>query len=99
MSLLFERCSAIAHLYLGLSFIGTDPDYERRGAASLLIMWGQDRCRRENVPAYLESTIEAGPLYKRHGFEAVETISLALKATEDEDLPTIYQEIGFLFRP
>ncbi|KAI1097439.1 putative GNAT family acetyltransferase [Jackrogersella minutella] len=45
-----------------LTFIGTDPAYERRGAATKMVRWGIEKCKKENVPAYLESTLEAAPL-------------------------------------
>jgi GNAT superfamily N-acetyltransferase len=83
----------------GLSFIGTDPLYERRGAASLLVQWGIEQCKRDKAPAYLESTLEAGPLYEKHGFVAVEKLSLEIEVIEDDDGPEIYEEIGFALKP
>ena len=82
---------------LGLTFIGTDPLHERRGAASLLLQWGLQRCIHDNVPAYLESTVEAGPLYERHGFSSAENIFMVLKGREDESI--LYEEVCFVFRP
>ncbi|KAI4094319.1 MAG: hypothetical protein LQ339_007505 [Xanthoria mediterranea] len=61
-----------------LTFIGTDPQCERRGAASALIEWGLDRCRKSNVPAYLESTLMAVPLYERLGFKTMYKVSIIL---------------------
>lgn len=51
----------------------------------------------EGVPAYLESTLEAGALYIKHGFERVDTIEMDVDATEGAS--TVYKEICFLFRP
>ncbi|CAO1601616.1 hypothetical protein XANCAGTX0491_005269 [Xanthoria calcicola] len=62
----------------GLTFIGTDPQYERRGAASSLIQWGLDRCRKSQIPAYLESTLMAVPLYERLGFKTMYKVSMIL---------------------
>jgi predicted N-acetyltransferase YhbS len=81
---------------LGLTFIGTDPLYERRGAASLLVRWGMKQCQIDHTPAYLESTVEAASFYEKHGFTAVETFSLDLKATGTDQFG-IYEEISFLF--
>ena len=82
---------------LGLTFIGTDPVHERRGAASLLLQWGLVRCVRDNVPAYLESTVDAGPLYERHGFTSAENLSMVLEGREGES--ALYEEVCFIFRP
>ncbi|CAD6578678.1 MAG: hypothetical protein ASARMPREDX12_008937 [Alectoria sarmentosa] len=80
-----------------LTFIGTDPRHERRGAASLLLQWGLERCVRDNVLAYLESTVDAGPLYERHGFASAENISMVLEGKEGESV--LYEEVCFIFRP
>lgn len=66
-----------------LSLIGTDPSHERRGAASLLIQWGLERSKRDNIPAYLESTMNAVPLYQRHGFKVAEVISMVVDGVGD----------------
>lgn len=86
----------IAHHDPGLSFLGTDPAHERRGAASLLLKWGLDRCTRDGVSAYLEGTVDAGPLYYRHGFKAAGNISMTLKQIGN---PVIYEETCFLYTP
>jgi predicted N-acetyltransferase YhbS len=77
--------------------VGTDPPHERRGAASLLIRWGLEHCRGDNVPAYLESTVEAGPLYERHGFKAVENLSMVLEGMARDSIPIVYEETCFIF--
>ena len=61
------------------------------------MQWGLERCISEGVPAYLESTLEAGPLYSKHGFDVVETVEMGLEARDGK--PTTYKEICFLFRP
>ena len=89
--------SSVAHPTLGLTFIGTDPLHERRGAASLLLQWGLRQSKQDNVPAYLESTVDAGSLYERHGFASAENISMVLAGREGESV--IYEEVCFIFRP
>lgn len=88
-----------AHYETDLSFLGTDPLHERRGAASLLLKWGLDRCARNGVPAYLEGTVDAGPLYYRHGFEAADNISMTLEQISGNGVPLVYEETCFLFTP
>ncbi|KAH8600204.1 putative GNAT family acetyltransferase [Bisporella sp. PMI_857] len=94
----FEKSLKQAPCYR-LSFLGTDPAYERRGAASLMIQWGIDQCRKNNFPAYLESTLEASSLYYKHGFVAQERISLHLDRLEGGTVPETYAEVGFVFNP
>ena len=52
---------------------------------------------RDNVLAYLESTVDAGPLYERHGFASAENISMVLEGKEGESV--LYEEVCFIFRP
>lgn len=76
-----------------LSFLATDPDHERRGAATILIKWGLDRCSEDKTSAYLESTPVASALYTRLGFTPEEKISMTFPDGSE------YEEVGFLFRP
>ncbi|KAL8844817.1 MAG: hypothetical protein Q9176_000917 [Flavoplaca citrina] len=76
-----------------LSFIGTDPQYERRGAATALMKWGLDRCCTSNVPAYLESTLKAVPFYERLGFKTMCRVIISL----DESMA--YEEACCLYEP
>ncbi|KAI1817864.1 putative GNAT family acetyltransferase [Poronia punctata] len=79
--------------YYHLSFMGTHPDYERRGAASKLVKWGMEQCIRHHVPAYLESTLEAAPFYEKLGFRAIDEVSL------EYDEGKVYKEIIFRYDP
>ena len=55
------------HWYL--SIIGTDPERQGEGFGAALIRSVTDRCDRELIPAYLESSKEANvPYYERFGF-------------------------------
>ena len=83
----------ISHVDPGLTFIGTDPQYERRGAATSLINWGLERCDKSNVPAYLESTPNAVPLYERLGFKITDRLSIVLEGA------VIYEETCCIFEP
>ena len=77
----------------GLTFIGTDPQFERRGAATPLIKWGIEKSRETNIPAYLESTLNAVPLYERLGFKTMEILSIDLEGS------VIYEEACCVFIP
>ncbi len=56
------------HWYL--STVGTDPQKRGQGVGSALIANVLERCDRDGIPAYLESTKESNvSFYSRHGFK------------------------------
>lgn len=56
------------HWYLPL--IGVDPMHQGKGIGDALMAYALERCDREGVPAYLESSNPRNiSLYRRHGFE------------------------------
>lgn len=73
--------------------MGTDPSHQKRGAATKMIQWGLERCKQEGIPAYLESTMEAVPLYTKNGFVAASEIFLAI----DEN--NTYEEAACIYQP
>ncbi|KAL4793746.1 putative GNAT family acetyltransferase [Aspergillus venezuelensis] len=85
--------------YYSLSYIGTDPKYERCGAGSMLVNWGLERARRENVPAALESTKNAWAFYEKLGFKEEETMSMTLDGVGEGSESVLYEEVCFVFRP
>jgi ribosomal protein S18 acetylase RimI-like enzyme len=63
------------HYYLAT--LGTHCDHQGKGVGSALIAPVLDRCDREGIPAYLESSkVENVPFYRRHGFEVTEEVQL-----------------------
>lgn len=63
------------HFYL--SVLGTDPQRRGEGIGSAVMRPVLDRCDADGVPAYLESSNEDNlSLYRRHGFEVRERITL-----------------------
>jgi GNAT superfamily N-acetyltransferase len=75
----FERMGryhpAEPHWYLPL--IGVDPAHQRKGYGSALLEYALDLCDRDHAPAYLEATSPTSvPLYRRHGFEVLDTIQV-----------------------
>ncbi|RDL42058.1 Amidase signature enzyme [Venustampulla echinocandica] len=79
-----------------LTFIGTDPAFQGRGAASLLTEWGLSRSKRDNIPIYLESTTTALPLYRKLGFVALDGFSMTLPGAIVEEGPKVYEELCML---
>lgn len=51
-----------------LDTLGTHPDYQRRGAGSMLVQWGCDLADKDGVAAYVDASKEGASLYQRHGF-------------------------------
>ncbi len=63
------------HWYLPL--IGVDPAHQGEGLGDALMTHALQRCDRDHLPAYLESTNPRNiTLYRRHGFEALGTIQV-----------------------
>jgi ribosomal protein S18 acetylase RimI-like enzyme len=59
------------HYYLYV--LGTDPVDQGKGVGSQLVQPVLEKCDRERMPAYLESSKEKNvPFYERHGFRVVE---------------------------
>ena len=63
------------HWYLPL--IGVDPAHQGKGYGSALLQYALEKCDRDRMKAYLESTNPRNvPLYERYGFEAIGTIQV-----------------------
>ncbi|KAF4211780.1 hypothetical protein CNMCM8980_008688 [Aspergillus fumigatiaffinis] len=75
-----------------LSFIATDPSCARSGAGSLLVNWGIERSKKENIHIALESTLDAVPFYQRHGFQAEARISMPLEGIGKDGRTILYEE-------
>jgi ribosomal protein S18 acetylase RimI-like enzyme len=59
------------HFYL--LALGVEPEYQGRGVGTSLMRPVLERCDRERIPAYLESSKERNvPLYERNGFRVTE---------------------------
>jgi GNAT superfamily N-acetyltransferase len=68
------------HWYLPL--IGVDPAHQGKGHGAALMKYALERCDRDKLPAYLESTNPRNiSLYLRHGFEALGTIQAGTSPT------------------
>ena len=81
-----------------LTFIGTHPRHERRGAGSMLVKWGMEQARLARVPLELESTKEGIKFYRELGFVAGETITMDIPDPETGGI-VLYEEVVFVFWP
>jgi ribosomal protein S18 acetylase RimI-like enzyme len=82
-ALLGERMHAIiervhpadAHWYLAV--LGVDPDVQGRGLGSRVLAPILERCDREGIDAYLESSNEKNhAFYRRQGFQITDTVTM-----------------------
>lgn len=62
-----------------LMYMAVLPEWRRRGAASMCVLWGADRCEKLGIPAYLEASEEGRPVYEKLGFQVVENIESELE--------------------
>ncbi|OBT66138.1 hypothetical protein VE03_05140 [Pseudogymnoascus sp. 23342-1-I1] len=51
-----------------LDTVATHPDYQGRGAGSMLVKWGCELADKNDVAAYVDASKEGAPLYKKYGF-------------------------------
>ncbi|KAL4799313.1 acetyltransferase [Aspergillus venezuelensis] len=56
----------IRHYYIDT--LATHPDYQRRGAGSMLLQWGCDMADKDGVALYVDASKAGAPLYQRFGF-------------------------------
>ena len=67
------------HWYLAV--LGTDPDHQGKGIGTALLAPVLERCDREGMPAYLESSKESNvPYYERFGFRVTQRAEAARRA-------------------
>lgn len=68
------------HWYLPL--IGVDPAHQGEGLGDALMAFALERCDRDRMPAYLESSNPRNiPFYRRHGFEELGAIQTGSSPT------------------
>jgi len=66
------------------------PDYQRKGAGTLLLNWGTKIADQLDLPLYLEATMLGKQLYKRSGFEQVDSVihkAEIIREAEDLEIP------------
>lgn len=55
-----------------LQYMATHEDWRRKGAATLCVRWGMERCRELGIPAYMEASPTGKLVYEKLGFEVVD---------------------------
>ncbi|KIW13290.1 hypothetical protein PV08_08478 [Exophiala spinifera] len=71
--------------YAFLAALGTSPQYQRQGAASLLMTWGVERADDRGVAIYVEASPDASRLYEKHGFHEVSRLRLDMAPWKEGD--------------
>ena len=82
-----------------LTFLAVDPKFQNHGAGSMVIEWGKKLCQKDDVPIYVESTVEAEKFYRKRGFERKEAIKWDLDEVYKKGESIIYQEVCYIFKP
>ena len=84
MTRVFEQMSGYHPVYRCwyLPLIGVDPIQQGRGHGGALRRYALERCDRDGLPAYLESSNPRNvPLYERYGFEPMGSIQAGSSPT------------------
>lgn len=68
-----------------LAAVGTNPKYQKQGAASMLVAWGCERADDNHLPTYVEATPIAQGVYTRHGFVKVDQLRMSLDKWKQGD--------------
>lgn len=69
MSIDYDR--AMLHIFLGITFMAVDPDYQRRGVGSMLMKLFCDEVDDHNLDGFVLSSPAGVRLYSKFGFRAV----------------------------
>jgi hypothetical protein len=65
----------------------------------MMMKWVKERCNKERVSAYLQSTLEAYRFYEKNRFVNAGSFCVTLKGTTVNGQPEVYREVGFLYLP
>jgi GNAT superfamily N-acetyltransferase len=68
----------IADVRKVLSLLSTDPDYQKKGLATILLNHVFDLADAEGRKVYVESTMAGHPVYERFGFRDIDLLRVDL---------------------
>lgn len=64
-----------ARPHAALHYMCVQPAWRRQGISSICVRWGLQRCEELGIPAYLEASEEGAPVYRKLGFETVDSVT------------------------
>jgi predicted N-acetyltransferase YhbS len=65
--------------HLDIAELSVKESHQRQGIASALLRWSKDYATQAGLPIYVEATPYGVPVYKKIGYETVESFSIDLK--------------------
>ncbi|KAF7882224.1 hypothetical protein EAF00_011740 [Botryotinia globosa] len=77
-----------------LHFLGTHPDFRRRGYATQLLKWGIERSIRDNAPLVLAATVMGEPTYLASGFEELGRVPIVAEGDYEKQ-----ELVKMVYRP
>jgi len=80
---------ALIDLFKVIDMLSTNPDHERRGAASMLMKRGTDIADNMGLKAFVQGTRIGKPLYESHGFVDREGWITVPLAEKHKDKPAV----------
>ncbi|KAL7816028.1 acyl-CoA N-acyltransferase [Trichoderma aethiopicum] len=75
----FGRLSDMHHKAMGerphwyLELLAVKPEYQGKGAASLMLRYGVDKADEDKVECFLDASPKGQPIYERYGFRVVQS--------------------------
>jgi len=88
----FDEVFGNAQIYLLL--LATHPDYQRRGAASMLVQWGVDVAKKEDLEVTVMADPSAEGFYDHMGFEHVKVVDIQVEGEEEKVSVVVMQRNG-----
>ena len=78
-----EERQRIGDQHWELELLGTHPDFRRRGVGTMMLQWGFERAREDNVPLILVATVTGEKLYLSTGFKQTNKVDMVPVSGDD----------------
>lgn len=91
-----QHTEMVDRAHLDIAELSVKHSHQRQGIASALLRWSQEHATQAGMPIYVEATPDGVPVYKKFGYETVETFGLDLKKYGGSGQ---YTELGMKWSP
>lgn len=81
-----EHMGSRPHWYLEL--LAVRKSHHGQGLGKRLLSWGLERADKDGVEAYLQASPAGAPLYRKYGFEDIETV----RVSRADDYPEVFMK-------